>query len=196
MGRWRKPPYCPKPGSAAAASAARAAAISAPELRRAIQREEGSERGVLKLDDVLLTLKLTPNLAHGLSVYGIARELAALTGAPLSSPSITPVPATLADNVPVKVEAPELCGRFSGRIVRKVNTQVKTPQWMVDRLARCGQRPVSPLVTSRLLPVASPSQPPPHTISPLLLCSRRRRPLCRRRGRKGPGRGCLFYWPL
>ena len=40
-------------------------------------------RELLKLDDVLLTLKLTPNLAHGLSVYGIARELAALTGAPL-----------------------------------------------------------------------------------------------------------------
>ena len=103
-------------------------------------------RGVLKLDDVLLTLKLTPNLAHGLSVYGIARELAALTGAPLSSPSITPVPATLADNVPVKVEAPELCGRFSGRVVRGVNTTVATPAWMVDRLARCGQRSVTPLV--------------------------------------------------
>ena len=103
-------------------------------------------RGMLKLDDVLLTLKLTPNLAHGLSVYGIARELAALTGAPLSSPPITPVPATLADSVPVKVEAPELCGRFSGRVVRGVNTTVATPAWMVDRLARCGQRSVTPLV--------------------------------------------------
>ena len=103
-------------------------------------------RGVLKLDDVLLTLKLTPNLAHGLSVYGIARELAALTGAPLNSAPITPVPATLADTVPVKVEAPELCGRFSGRVVRGVNTTVATPAWMVDRLARCGQRSVTPLV--------------------------------------------------
>ena len=46
---------------------------------------------VLKLDDALLTLKLTPNLAHGLSVYGIARELAALTGAPLKTPAIEPV---------------------------------------------------------------------------------------------------------
>jgi len=103
-------------------------------------------RQVLDLDDSLLTLKLTPNLAHGLSVFGIARELAALTGAPLKTPSIEPVRATSPDTLPVKVEAPELCGRFSGRVVRGVNTQAATPAWMVDRLARCGQRSVSPLV--------------------------------------------------
>ena len=103
-------------------------------------------REVLKLDDSLLTLKLTPNLAHGLSVHGIARELAALTGAPLKTPAITPVAAVLDDKLPVKVEAPELCGRFSGRVVRGVDTKVATPAWMVDRLTRCGQRSVSPLV--------------------------------------------------
>ncbi|MES2532917.1 MAG: phenylalanine--tRNA ligase subunit beta [Pseudomonadota bacterium] len=103
-------------------------------------------REVLALDDALLTLKLTPNLAHGLSVFGIARELSALTGAPLKTPAIAAVPATQSDTLPVKVEAPELCGRFSGRIVRAVNTQAVTPAWLVDRLARCGQRSVSPLV--------------------------------------------------
>ena len=103
-------------------------------------------REVLKLDDTLFTLKLTPNLAHCLSVYGIARELSALTGAPLLQPAFTPVAPVHADTLPVTVEAPDLCGRFSGRIVRKVNTQAKTPAWMVERLARCGQRSVSPLV--------------------------------------------------
>jgi len=103
-------------------------------------------REVLKLDDVLLTLKLTPNLAHGLSVYGIARELAALTGAPLVTPEVPKAAASHTDVLPVKVEAADLCGRFSGRIVRGVNTQAKTPDWMVERLARCGQRSVSPLV--------------------------------------------------
>ncbi len=103
-------------------------------------------REVLQLDDTLLTLKLTPNLAHGLSVYGIARELSALTGAPLETPAIPPVTAKLADTLPVKVLAPELCGRFSGRVVRGVTTTAKTPAWMVDRLARCGQRSVTPLV--------------------------------------------------
>ncbi|WP_342128522.1 phenylalanine--tRNA ligase subunit beta [Hydrogenophaga sp. OTU3427] len=102
----------------------------------------------LRLDDTLFTLKLTPNLAHCLSVYGIARELSALTGAPLTTPAFPAVPVQLpaTDRMPVKISAPDLCGRFSGRIVRGVNTRAQTPAWMVERLARCGQRSVSPLV--------------------------------------------------
>lgn len=103
-------------------------------------------REYLNLDDTLFTLKLTPNLAHCLSVYGVARELSALTGTPLKALSFPAAAVALQDKLPVKIEATDLCGRFSGRIVRNVNTQVKTPQWMVDRLARCGQRAVSPLV--------------------------------------------------
>lgn len=100
----------------------------------------------LQLDDTLFTLKLTPNLAHCLSIYGVARELAALTGAPLKQPSFPPVAVAHDDRLPVRIEAPELCGRFSGRIVRGVNPRATTPAWMVERLARCGQRSVSPLV--------------------------------------------------
>jgi phenylalanyl-tRNA synthetase beta chain len=100
----------------------------------------------LKLDDHLFTLKLTPNLAHALSVYGIARELSALTGNPLLTPPIQPVAPRHADRLPVRVEASDLCGRFSGRIVRNVNTRARTPAWMVERLARCGQRSVTALV--------------------------------------------------
>ncbi|OSZ75579.1 phenylalanine--tRNA ligase subunit beta [Hydrogenophaga sp. IBVHS1] len=103
-------------------------------------------REQLSLDDMLFTLKLTPNLAHCLSVYGVAREVAALTGAPLVEPVFTPVPVSLQDRLPVKVQAPDLCGRFSGRVVRGVNTQAITPAWMVERLARCGQRSVTALV--------------------------------------------------
>ncbi len=103
-------------------------------------------RDVLKLDDMVFTLKLTPNLAHALSVYGVARELSALTGAPLREPVFAPVPPANDAKLRVKVQAPDLCGRFSGRVVRNVNTKAKTPQWMVDRLARCGQRSVTALV--------------------------------------------------
>lgn len=103
-------------------------------------------REQLLLDDMLFTLKLTPNLAHCLSVYGIAREVAALTGSPLVEPVFPAVPVSLNDRLPVSVQAPDLCGRFTGRIVRGVNTRATTPAWMVDRLARCGQRSVSPLV--------------------------------------------------
>jgi len=100
----------------------------------------------LQLDDTVFTLKLTPNLGHLLSVYGIAREVAALTGAPLHTPVIAAVPPRHDQRLPVRVLAPELCGRFSGRVVRGVNTRAKTPQWMVNRLARCGQRSVTALV--------------------------------------------------
>ncbi len=103
-------------------------------------------RQYLNLDDTLMTLKLTPNLAHCLSVYGIAREVSALTGAPLKAPQFPVVAPHIGDKLGVHIQAPDLCGRFSGRVVKGVNTQVATPQWMVDRLARCGQRSVSPLV--------------------------------------------------
>ncbi|HEX3138734.1 MAG TPA: phenylalanine--tRNA ligase subunit beta, partial [Rhizobacter sp.] len=105
-----------------------------------------SIRDHLRLDDTLFTLKLTPNLGHCLSVYGIAREVSALTGAPLQQSKFPSVRAVHGDTLPVKVQAPDLCGRFSGRIIRNVNTKASTPAWMVDRLARCGQRSVTALV--------------------------------------------------
>ena len=103
-------------------------------------------RGYLHLDDTIFTLKLTPNLGHCLSVYGVAREVAALTGAPLKAPTIAKAAVTDDSVLRVSIEAPDLCGRFSGRIVSGVDTTAKTPAWMLDRLARCGQRSIAPLV--------------------------------------------------
>ncbi|MGA1067493.1 MAG: phenylalanine--tRNA ligase subunit beta [Burkholderiaceae bacterium] len=103
-------------------------------------------RAYLNLDDQLFTLKLTPNLAHCLSVYGVAQELSAITGAPLKQPTINPIQAQHDQRLPVTIAAPDLCGRFAGRIVRGINPTAVTPDWMVARLARCGQRAVAPLV--------------------------------------------------
>ena len=72
-------------------------------------------RGVLGLDDTVFTLKLTPNLAHALSVYGVAREVAALTGAPLLTPPIEPVAPRHDQKLPVRVQAPDQIGRASCR---------------------------------------------------------------------------------
>jgi len=105
-----------------------------------------SIREHLSLDDTLFTLKLTPNLGHCLSVYGIAREVSALTGTPLRTPLIAAVQPRHDAKLRVNVRASDLCGRFSGRIVRNVDTKASTPAWMVDRLARCGQRSVTALV--------------------------------------------------
>ena len=99
-----------------------------------------------RLDDTIFALKLTPNLGHCLSVLGVARELAALTGAPLKKPVFASLAPTCDDRLRVSIEAPELCGRFSGRVVRGIDTRATTPAWMAERLARCGQRSVAPLV--------------------------------------------------
>ena len=103
-------------------------------------------REALRLDDTIFTLKLTPNLGHALSVFGVAREVAAIMGAPLRTPVFAPTSPTIDQVLPVRVEAADLCGRFSGRVVTGVDPAAKTPRWMVDRLARCGQRSVTALV--------------------------------------------------
>ncbi len=105
-----------------------------------------SIREALDLDDTVFTVKLTPNRADCLSVLGMAREVAALTGAPLAKHDFSPVPVSIADRVVVDVQAPDLCGRFAGRVVRGVNARAQTPAWMKTRLERAGQRSVSALV--------------------------------------------------
>ncbi|MFY2852367.1 phenylalanine--tRNA ligase subunit beta [Achromobacter xylosoxidans] len=105
-----------------------------------------SIREALDLDDTLFTLKMTPNRADCLSILGVAREVAALTGAPLSVPTAKAVPVTLGELRPVRIEAPDLCGRFGGRVIRGVNARAQTPAWMKTRLERAGQRSVSALV--------------------------------------------------
>ena len=105
-----------------------------------------SVRSVLDLDDSLFTIKLTPNRADALSILGVAREVAALTGAPLTLPSFAPVAAVTQDHLPVTVHAADLCGRFSGRLIKGVNARAATPRWMKDRLERSGHRPISALV--------------------------------------------------
>jgi phenylalanyl-tRNA synthetase beta chain len=103
-------------------------------------------RDYLALNDQKFTIKLTPNKADCLSVLGVAREVSALTGSPLTVPAARVVPVTIDDVLPVKVSAPDLCGRFTGRVIRGLNARAATPEWMKRRLERSGQRSVSSLV--------------------------------------------------
>lgn len=103
-------------------------------------------RVALDLDDTIFTLKLTPNRADCLSIQGVAREVAALTGCALKAPEVPAVAVTIQDRLPIQVDAPDLCGRFAGRVVRGVNARAATPDWMKSRLERAGQRSVSALV--------------------------------------------------
>lgn len=103
-------------------------------------------RDYLALNDLKFTIKLTPNKADCLSVLGVAREVSALTGTVLVMPQSRPVPVNGSEVLPVKISAPDLCGRFSGRVIRGLNARAETPSWMRQRLERSGQRPVSALV--------------------------------------------------
>ncbi|HEY8101964.1 MAG TPA: phenylalanine--tRNA ligase subunit beta [Burkholderiaceae bacterium] len=103
-------------------------------------------RDYYQLNDLKFTIKLTPNKADCLSVLGVAREVSALTDTPLKAPIYNTVTPTIQDKLPVKISAPDLCGRFAGRIIRGVNARAATPDWMKQRLERSGQRPISALV--------------------------------------------------
>jgi len=103
-------------------------------------------RRTLALDDHRITIKLTPNKADCLSVLGVAREVAALTGARLTPPWIPTIPAQNEAQHPFGISAVEGCGRFTGRVIRNVDAKAPTPEWMKQRLERAGQRSISALV--------------------------------------------------
>jgi phenylalanyl-tRNA synthetase beta chain len=105
-----------------------------------------SIRDYLGLDDKLYTLKLTPNRSDCLSVTGVAREVAAVTGAALNLPNAVAVPATIPDRIAVAVEESAACPRYCGRVLKGLNAAATTPEWMGRRLKRSGLRPISAIV--------------------------------------------------
>lgn len=105
-----------------------------------------SIREHLDLDDKLITLKLTPNRSDCLSLNGIAREVAALTGASLQALPQATFKVSASASRKVKVSAAQACPRYAGRVITGVNANAKTPDWMVQRLERCGLRSISALV--------------------------------------------------
>jgi phenylalanyl-tRNA synthetase beta chain len=103
-------------------------------------------RDYLDLNDVYLTLKLTPNRGDCLSMIGIARDLAAVLGTKVRFPVTEPVAANSKESRPIKISAPKACGQYLGRVIKNINTRAATPEWMKRRLERAGFRSISPLV--------------------------------------------------
>ena len=99
------------------------------------------------LGDVILDLEVTPNRPDCMSVLGIAREVAALTGAALREPDLTyaedgdPVVGVL--NVEIADAA--LCPRYTASVIRDIRVG-PSPRWMQDRLAKAGQRSINNVV--------------------------------------------------
>ena len=103
-------------------------------------------REYLSLDEVVLDLNVSPNRGDAMSVLGVAREVAALTGKGLTGLAIAPPPAPGTDTFPVRLAAPEACPRFAGCIVRGIDNRAATPLWMRERLRRAGVRSITPVV--------------------------------------------------
>jgi phenylalanyl-tRNA synthetase beta chain len=103
-------------------------------------------RRALNLDDNVFALTLTANRGDCLSLLGIAREVAAITGSELCFSPVAPVDSTLPDKMDVTLSAPEACPRYTGLIIRGVDPSARTPDYIVRRLERSGVRSISAIV--------------------------------------------------
>ena len=105
---------------------------------------------IAPISDPVLELEITPNRPDCLGVYGVARELHAISDAPLAAePWATDAEATgegeASDYASISVEAPELCPRFTARVFTGIEIG-PSPLWLKQRLAAAGQRPINNVV--------------------------------------------------
>lgn len=95
--------------------------------------------------DFVLEISLTPNLGHCLSALGLARELSALAQIPYHLPPMDVEEKGPAINYPISIKEPELCTRYSARIIRGVKVG-PSPDWVKKRLEGAGISPINNLV--------------------------------------------------
>ena len=100
----------------------------------------------LSLPDAVIDLDLTPNRGDCFSVLGIARDVAASTGAELKDASVAEVTATIDATQTVELVEPAGCPRFAGRVIRGIDPAATSPVWLTERLRRSGLRAISPVV--------------------------------------------------
>lgn len=98
------------------------------------------------LDDCIFTLKLTPNRADCQGMFGIAREVAAIIAGELDLPEIVSLDPTIEDVLQIRVEEPESCPLYCGRVIKGVAIDTVTPLWMSQRLERASLRMINPVV--------------------------------------------------
>ncbi len=103
--------------------------------------------GVIPFATDVLVLEVTPNRPDCLGIYGVAREVHAATGKPLSAPPWADDPGTdgAVDAASVEVQCPDLCPRFTARVFEDVKLG-PSPPWLKARLMAAGQRPISNVV--------------------------------------------------
>ena len=103
-------------------------------------------REYLDLDDVIITLGITPNRGDCLSLAGLARETAAIFDIDYVAPTIPSIAAQHSQVPVIRIEHQEACPHYAGRIIRNINLQATTPIWLQQRLQRSGIRPLEPVI--------------------------------------------------
>ena len=103
-------------------------------------------RIALDLNDQITTLKLTPNRSDCLSVWGVAREVAAISTSSLSPIAYEINPIKQSEKKNVVVEEKSACPRYCGRIIKNVDNTKLLPDWMTSRLERSNIKSISPIV--------------------------------------------------
>ena len=100
------------------------------------------------LGDTVIDLDVTPNRPDCLSVIGIARETAALTGQKSRTFRKLTIPRRqrrLVRKIAVEIQAPDLCPRYCASLITDIKIK-PSPQWMQDRLIASGMRPINNIV--------------------------------------------------
>ncbi|OUR67366.1 phenylalanine--tRNA ligase subunit beta, partial [Cycloclasticus sp. 46_83_sub15_T18] len=103
-------------------------------------------RDYLQLDDTIIEVDLTPNRADCLSIEGVAREISCFSEQPWLPQTAPQIDVNIDDVVNVVVDAPQDCPRYLGRVIKGLDRTATTPIWMQEKLRRCGQRSLGPLV--------------------------------------------------
>ncbi len=112
-------------------------------------------------DDIVLDLEVTSNRPDCLGHLGVARELAAATGEQFTPPTVSQALATggkAAELTSVQVDAPDLCPRYTARVIRNVKVG-PSPAWLVERLEAVGLRSVNNVVDVTNFVLMEYSQP-------------------------------------
>jgi len=107
---------------------------------------EGLESEKEGAKDTVIEINVTPNRPDWLSVFGVARELAAILGAkPLTVPAADIRESEKPAEVLVEVAVPDLCPRYAARVIRNVKV-TPSPEWLANRLKTVGIRPINNVV--------------------------------------------------
>ncbi|MGH8315486.1 MAG: phenylalanine--tRNA ligase subunit beta, partial [Steroidobacterales bacterium] len=103
-------------------------------------------RALLKLDDTVFEVNVTPNRGDAMSMLGLAREVSVIGACPLKIPVPRKVAARSRDTIAVNLDAPAGCPRLASRVVRGLKIDARSPYWLEERLRRAGSRSISPIV--------------------------------------------------